>query len=149
MKASFLAVRSISAEFATRLYLPIAITLTIILLCLVAISVWLTTLSSWWWVLCGVLIVLSVLEIGVFVVLALIIRVVAPLQSRAQKTQTKAFVDKLQRVADVAQTPKIVLLFRVVRDMIWTRKKGFIRTLSDDTASLKQDFVELRRTFGR
>lgn len=149
MKASFLAVRSISAEFANRLYRPIAITLTIILLCLVAASVWLTTFSSWWWVLCGVLIVLSVIEIGVFVAIALLIRIVAPLQSRAQKKQTKAFVDKLQRVADVVQTPKIVLLFRIVRDMIWARKHGFITTLSRDTASLKQDFVDLRRTFGR
>lgn len=147
MKASFLVIRSIGAEFAHRLYFPIAVTVMVILFCLVGVSVWLTTLSSWWWVLCIVLIILTVIIGVVFAVIAIIIHAVAPVRSRIQKTQTKAFVDKLQRVSDVVQTPKIVLLFRIVRDIIWPRKNGFITSLSSDTTSLKKDFVELRDTF--
>ena len=83
----------------------------------------------------------------VLTVVQLVIRSVTPTQTRAQKKQTKAFVDKLQRVADVTQTPKFILLFQIVRDIATPRESGFIAALSHDTASLKRDFAALRDSF--
>lgn len=147
MKPTLQASRSIAAEFIRRLYAPIALTVGIVFVCLLALSVWLTTLSIWWWIAVGFMTFLLLLLIGILLVLRIIVNNIAPTRSRTQKTQTKAFVDKLQNVSEVIQTPKFILLFRIIRDVIWRRKTSYLSTLTNDTASLKRDFMALADTF--
>jgi hypothetical protein len=113
----------------------------------IGLGLWLTSLSKWWWILVVLLIIVVSIALGVLIVIKLVIRSVQPHQTRTQKTQTKQFVDKLERLSEAAQTPKFFLLFRIVRDIAAPRESGFIASISSDTTSLKHDFVDLVRIF--
>ena len=147
MNPLFLTVRSLAVEFAKRLYIPVAITLIVGLVVLLALSLWLTSLSEWWWILAIFVLGLSMLAAVVMVVVWNILKVTAPTQTKAQKKQAKALVDKIQRLAEVTATPKIFLFFQVVRDVVMPSKGGFIASLGEDTTSLHRDFNDLRNSF--
>jgi uncharacterized membrane protein len=147
IKPSILAIRSIGAEFANRIYTIVAVAACIISAGLLGLSIWLTTFSGWWWVLVSLLIIAVSVVVGILGIVKLIIRYVRPAQSPLQKKQTKAFVDKLQRLSEVAQTPKFILLFQIVRDIATPRENGFIASLGNNTSSLKHEFVALVQTF--
>ena len=147
LKPSFLAIRSIAAEFARRLYVPAVVSVAIVALLAIALAVWLVTINEWWLIL---LITVCGMTFFAFMALAVafvVIKKVTPLQSKIQKKQTKAFVDKLLRVAEVTSTPKIFLLFQVMKDVVRPSREGFISSVSNDTGSLKRDFVALKDSF--
>ncbi|MNH31005.1 hypothetical protein D3C79_913310 [compost metagenome] len=85
--------------------------------------------------------------LAVFVIIKLVIRSITPLQTKQQKQAAKQFVDKLQTVAEATQTPKFILLFRIVRDIAAPRADGFVGTLATTTGSLKKDFTDLSHSF--
>lgn len=147
MKASFLAIRSIGTEFANRLFYPVVIAGAIAAGVLVALASWLTTLSSWWWLLFVPIVMAICIGLAVFIVIKLVIRSITPSQTKQQKQAAKQFVDKIQTVAEATQTPKVVLLFRVVRDIAAPRESGFIGNLASTSSSLKGDFIDLKDTF--
>lgn len=147
MKPSLLTIRSIGAEFANRLFYPVVIAGGIAAVLLTGLALWLTTLSSWWWLLFIPVVMAVCIGLAVFIVVKLVIRYVTPTQTKIQKQATRQFVDKLQTVAEVTQTPKFILLFRIVRDIAAPRKSGFIGNLTTTTGSLKKDFIELKRMF--
>jgi membrane protein implicated in regulation of membrane protease activity len=147
LKPALLAIRSIAAEFAGRLYFPVVIIFLIIAVILLALSIWLITINPWWTIL------LVLLFVAIFVITALlivgyvIIKRVAPTQSKPQKQQTKELVDKLLRVAEVTGTPKFILLFNVIKDVVAPSEKGYIASISSDTVTLKRDFITLKDSF--
>lgn len=147
MKPSILAIRSIGGEFANRVFYPVVIVAAIIAGLLLALVVWLTTIDGLWILLAIPVIIAISIAGGLLAVIKLLIRSVTPAQDSAQKKATKSFVDSLQRVSDVAQTPKIVLLFRIARDVAAPRESGFIGTLATDTTSLHGDFRALSALF--
>lgn len=140
-------IRSIGAHFANRIYVPIIFIAGIVSLVSVGFIVYLGTLHELWLLLLIPVMVVISIAIGVLVVIKLTINAVTPPQTKAQKIAVRAFVDKLSRLSETAQTPKIVLLFRIVRDIAAPKKDGFIGTLASDTTSLKKDFTELTQLF--
>jgi hypothetical protein len=129
------------------LYVPAAVSVAIVALLAIALAVWLVTINEWWLIL---LITVCGMTFFAFMALAVafvVIKKVTPLQSKIQKKQTKAFVDKLLRVAEVTSTPKIFLLFQVMKDVVRPSREGFISSVSNDTGSLKRDFVALKDSF--
>lgn len=147
MTSSLLAIRAIGAEFANRIYFFVAITIGGVSAILLALSIWLTTYSSWWWLLVAAFIIGTSVVVGVLIIIKLVIKSVSPPLSKTQKRQTKTFVDTLQRLSEVSQTPKFILLFQIVRDIAAPRENGFIASISGDTSSLKRDFIKLSDTF--
>lgn len=147
IRPSVSAIRSIGAAFAHRLYVPVAIITAVTAAIFIAISLWLVTLNEWWLILlilvCGL-----TLFAGILLAVGLaVINGVAPAQSKAQKMQTKLFVDKLLRVAEVTSTPKAILLFQAMKDIIRPSSTGFIGSISTDTKSLKRDYIALQDSF--
>lgn len=147
MKSQLLAIRSIGAEFANRVFYPVLVTAIIITVASISLISWLATTNQWWLLLSIPTIIAACVGISVLTIAKFIIRTVTPIQSVVQKKATKTFVDKLQRLADVTQTPKYILLFQIVRDIAAPRENGFIGTLAGDTTSLKGDYVQLIRLF--
>jgi len=147
MKPSLSAIRSIGAEFAHRLYIPVVITVAITAVVLLALSIWLVTINEWWLILLVFIFGLTIFATAVLVLMLAIIAKVSPLQSNAQKKQTKSFVDKLLRVAEVTSTPKFILFFQVMKDVVRPSQDGFISSVSNDTTSLKRDFLALKDSF--
>ena len=147
IKPSLSAIRSIASEFARSLYTPIVIIVGVVAVVLLALSIWLVTLSQWWLILliliCGLILFASV----VFTIALIIIKKVAPTQTRAQRKQTKEFVEKLLRVAEVTATPKFILFFQVMKDVVKPSQNGFIGSITSDTTTLKSDFIALKDSF--
>lgn len=147
MNPTITAIRCIGTEFARRLLLPITIVAGIVLTLLVIGVILLGTLSSWWLLLLIPVVMLLCIVAAVVTIMWLTVRLVTPPQTKTQRRAVKTYVDKLQRVSDAAQTPKVILLFRIVRDVAAPRKDGFISSITDDTASLKRNFRELQQLF--
>ena len=147
IKPSLSAIRSIAAEFALRLYFPVAIIFTALAVVLLALSIWLVTVNAWWTILLVLLSLLIIVVIAALVIGLVVIKRVAPAQSRNQKQQTKNLVDKLLRVAEVTGTPKFILLFNVIKDVVKPSEQGYIASISSDTISLKRDFITLKDSF--
>ena len=147
MSPTITVIRCIGTEFARRLFFPVAITAGVIFTLLIIGVLLLTTLSQWWYLLLIPIMILLCVAGGVLAVVWLTIRTIRPIQTRTQHTAVKTFVDKLQRLSDTVQTPKIILLFRIVRDVAAPRQDGFIGSIADDTTSLKNDFRDLQKLF--
>ena len=147
MSPTITAIRAVGAEFATRLFIPIVVITAVMCTLLVLGVLSLATLSQWWLLLLIPVIIILSVTFGVVVISWLIIRTVRPVQSGHPRASVKAFVDKLQRVSDAVQTPKVILLFRILRDIAAPRKDGFIGTMADDTSSLKHDLQQLQKLF--
>lgn len=139
--------RSIAAEFANRLFLPALLISIISSVVLLAGGIYLATVHPVWIVL---LVLVSMIVVVVAVALIFswfIIRLVKPVQTKTQKKMTKEFVDKLQHVAGIAATPKFVLFFQVIRDVVNPRPGGFVISASTEASSLHSDFKVLRDSF--
>lgn len=141
------AIRAIGAEFARRIYVPVLIAVVIILILLTSGSVYLTTLSAWWWFLAGLMILWDVVFAVAFMIVGAVIRAVRPEQSKSQQKAVKEFVNKLQGLSEVTQTPKFILLFRIVRDIMSKKRGGFLEATVNDTATLRKDFSDIVESF--
>ena len=147
MQPAILAIRSIASEFFYRLYLPVLITFAIIFAVLFALTIWLITMSGWWWILFAVIFLWFIVAAVLFVLSGLIIKKLTPLRTKEQKQQTKAIVDKMQRAAEVTSTPKFIILFRIVKDSVRPNERGYLSSLADETMSLRKDFADLKQSF--
>lgn len=147
MDATIRTIRSIAVEFFFRLYKPVTSIVCIASIMLVALCIWLVTLSAWWWLLFAVVILWALL-LAIFLTLAYIaVRIVRPAQTKEQKAMVRTFVDKIENLRDVTVTPKFIILFRVVRDAMRPSQNGYITTLSNEATSLKQDFIAIQKSF--
>jgi MFS family permease len=147
MKDLVLVLRAIGVEFAKRIYVPVTIIAAIVAVIMVAGVILLTTLSGWWWIL-AILVFIGVIIMGIILtVVAVILKLANPRQTSIQKKGVKSFVDKLQNLSEITQTPKFILLFYVVRDIVSRREDGFVKTTIRHTLSLRQDFEALRNLF--
>jgi NADH:ubiquinone oxidoreductase subunit 6 (subunit J) len=147
MSPTITVIRCIGTEFARRLLYPIAIIASILLTLMVVGVLLLGTLSSWWLLLLIPVVMVLCIVGAVLTITWLTIRLVTPTQTKTQRQAVKIYVDKLQRLSDAVQTPKVILLFHIVRDVAAPRKDGFISSITDDTASLKRDFQQLQKLF--
>lgn len=147
MTPSFIAIRSIAAEFAFRIYLSVTIFLAIGSLLVVGLMIWLITLSLWWLLLAIPAFLMIIVASAALFIGYLILKMIKPTQNKKQTKLVKDFVDKIQHLSEITQTPKIVLLFRVIRDTLTAKKSSYIQSVIDDTASLRNDYVEIIAAF--
>lgn len=113
---------------------------------LLAGAFWLTTFSEWWWLLFIPVVIMLCVGLAIGIVALLLIRYIRPDQTKKQKQAVSQFVDKLQGVADIVGTPKIIILFRVIRSIAAPSKEPY---LSDLVANkeLVGDFRKLQQLF--
>ena len=147
MNETILTVRAVASEFARRLYRPVAIGFSVSAVVVIAILIWLLTMSAWWLLLALPLFILFIATSILIIISGIIIRSVSPPQTKHQRTSVSLFVDQLQRISEVTQTPKFILLFRAVKDVIVPAKTSFIQSVITDSVSVKADFQSLVRSF--
>lgn len=141
------AIRAVAAGFALRILKPVAIIGIGVLITLIGLSIWLVTINDWWWILLAFLLFITAFFSIALVIAALLLRALNPPQTKAQRTQVQRFVDTLQKTAETVQTPKFILLFRLIVDVISPSKKGIVSELSHDASSLQKDFKEIIASF--
>lgn len=140
-------VRAVGTVFVRRILRPVLIIATIVTAVLHAGGIYLVILDSWWWMLEGILIVLTIVGIVLAAIVLAVLHFLEPRQTSAQKELVSGFVDKLERVAENIQTPLPLIALQVARDVVRPRADGFIETISRDSQSLAPDFIKLKKSF--
>ena len=143
------ALRAVAEEFIYRKYKSIALPVMIVGTLVLIFVVWLVTQSLWWLIIALPVTVLWVIVTIVLLLIRWIITRVKIKVTKEQKERVKAFVDKLERVADSVSTPVFLLIFRIAWDSIQPgqAKHKMLRSMVDDSSSLHSDFEVLQRYF--
>jgi len=147
MNGTLLVLRAVGVEFARRIYTPILIVCAVIAVVLISVSVWLTTMSAWWWILAAAVFIGVIIGGIILTIVGVVLNFANPTQSATQKKAVKKFVDTLQSLSEITQTPKVVLLFRVVRDIVSKSENGFVKETIGHTLALRKEFDQLRNSF--
>lgn len=147
MKAGIQTGRALGAEFARRKFTILLLIFAVVAVLLITLVVWLVNLSAWWWLLGVPVIILTVVGVMLLLVLRLVIKIVSPAMSKAQRLAVGDFVDKLERVAEHVQTPLPFIVLRVIWDVIWPKEETYLRSLVKDGTSLHRDLIALQRMF--
>lgn len=142
----FLAIRAIGAEYATRLWRSSIYTTIIAAAVSVGLLLWLTSLSSWWWLLAIPIGIGLSVAAGLLAVFRLTIRHVRPKESQTQRELVQAFVSKLETASELVGTPKFIILFRVIRSIAAPRSDSFLGDIVS-TKHLKKEFQAICQSF--
>lgn len=140
-------IRAIGGEFLRRKWKGILMLFTLVSAAFVIGCLWLISMSVWWWLLAFP--VFSAIIIGILTLLIarFIIGMITPQLTQPQHTAVTDFVDKLERVAERAQTPPFWIAFKVIRDVIRPRDTTFIQEMTQDSTTLHTDYKELLKQF--
>lgn len=141
------AVRAIATEFARRLFVPVLVIFTIVAVFAIILVAWCVTLNAWWWLLLVPLVVISLIISTALLAVGLAIRFLTPNQSKAQRVSVRGFVDSLEGVSEVTQTPKVFILFRLVKDIVRPSERSFISSVATNVTSLKPAFTSIVESF--
>lgn len=147
MQRNITFIRALGTEFIARKLRSLSLVALLVGVVALALSLWLTTINVWWWLLAAPVVVLVITGVLIYIVLRFFLRVLRPVLTDKQKQDAGLFVDKLERVTENVQTPMPLIMFRVIKDSIWPGKEPFIATLAHDSTTLRQDFVELQKSF--
>lgn len=147
MKTSILTIRAIGAEFAESLFKSASLTAIIASILLIALTVWLTSMNGWWWLLCWLFIMAILVGFILLFIAKKIITAIRPSMTPEQKAMAKSLAQRIESASDVAQVPRIPLLLKVIRDVRQPHEDGFIAMLSTETAGLKNDVIALNKSF--
>lgn len=148
MKPNIAAVRAITAEFARQFVQPFFWVALGLLVCLVIITALLAVnISPWWWLLAIPVVILGLAGAIIWLIVRLILRGLSPRLNTEQQTATKQFAAKLQFAKDTIQTPYPLIIFYVIRDIIFRRDNGFISEVTEHSRTLKPDFDRLKELF--
>jgi hypothetical protein len=147
MNSSITVIRAVAGEIAHRVYVPILIIVIVLTAILIGLVLWLSTISLWWLLLLIPVLIAVVIAGTILTVTRIILATLTPSQTKKQRKEVKKFTDKILAVSELTQTPKFILLFRVVRDALAPKKAGYVESLVSETVSLRQDFNDLRRSF--
>lgn len=150
MNATLLAIRAITSEYAKQLLIPILWIGLGIYALVIALVVWIATAVSPWWSLLGIVpTLLIIVGLLLWVIVWSLARQLSPPLSKRQRTATKKFVTHIGRVAEHVGTPKFVLVFRVIKDVVFPPQtsRTFIGEISQTPGEMKRDFEKLRDLF--
>ncbi|MBC7564749.1 hypothetical protein H7100_00740 [Candidatus Saccharibacteria bacterium] len=143
MNPTIKALLAIGSAFAWRIYLPILVITSISAIIVVGLSIWLVTMSAWWWILLILILIAVFISAAILFIIGILIQTVRPHQGTIQKHEVERFVDKIQAIADVAGTPKIVILFRITRDLVSKKEDSYTRRISSETLSMQHDLRDI------
>ncbi len=142
-----LAIRAVSAEFARRIFIPTILIAGIVAVAFLAVTIWLVTQNAWWWLLLAPIIIAVSVGIILAVITAYALRFLSPKQTKDQKRSVKLFVDDLQEISEIVQTPKFILLFQLVKDTIFPSQSGLISRVSTHVNSTRPSFSAIVASF--
>ena len=150
MDSTILAIRAVTSVYALQLIYPLLwIGIGVYAIVMIIIG-WIASMASaWWWLLAIVPTFAITVGIAVWIIVYLLAKRLAPRMNRKQTAATKKFVKHIGRIAEHLGTPKFVLIFRVVKDVIARPASGrtFIGEITQEPGEMRRDFDELRSLF--
>ncbi|UTX51352.1 hypothetical protein KI440_00050 [Candidatus Saccharibacteria bacterium TM7i] len=139
VKATLLAVRAIGVVFGKKIWWTVVLIAAALAVVLIALCVWLTSLSGWWWILAVIVGMAISIAFVILAVFRALLAYINPTQTQEQKTAVKDFVEKLQFVQELTQTPKFIILFRVIRSVAAPSSEKYLENIFE-SRKLKADF---------
>lgn len=150
MSSTVLAVRAVTSEYARQLLRPVLFIGIAVYALAAALIIWIATSVSLWWLLLGVVpTTLFCVGLAIWIGVYVTARRVAPSMNKRQHAATKKVVKEVGQVAERLGTPRFILIFQVVRDVLFPPKTGrtLIGELADAPGQLHRDFEALRKSF--
>lgn len=144
-----LATRSISSEFIRREYTTVLWIVGLVFVGLHLLGVWLISQSSWWWILEIFLIFLTAIAAALAALVFFLVKKLRPRQSLKQRKMVRSFVDSLQEFSETAQTPKFLLIFRLIKDAIFPSPDSLVKQLASKSTALRPDFQKIVQLFDK
>lgn len=151
MTPTVLAIRAITTTYAQTLLRPLLVAGIAIYVIVLAIIGWVAYLASpWWWLLAVIPTIIFLVAVALWTVVYLLSKRLAPQMNKAQRAAAKKFISRIGKVAEHVGTPRFVLIFRVIKDIIAPPPSGqtFIGELTQTPGEMRRHFEELRRLFG-
>jgi hypothetical protein len=142
-----LAVRAIAIEFARRIYVPVLIIFIVAALLVIIAVWWLVSISAWWWLLAVPLLFVTMVGAIVLSAVGVLFRLLGRTTTKSQREIVSNFVDSMQEASETLQTPKIYILFRLVKDIVRPNGEAYIRTVVNNTKTLGPRFKALVASF--
>lgn len=148
-RASFNALRALSALFFYKILYPALFMVVILLVALYTLTVLLVlTFSNWWLLLLVILVPLTLMLLVAGTIVRYLLRRLIPRKlSSTEKAKLNAFTDKLLGVAERARLPYPVLLFLVAKDVLRGRESKFLSRTIGDSRDLMKEFSEIQGLF--
>lgn len=150
MSSTILAIRAVTSLFAKDLLRPVFFIGIVAYAVVMAIVVWITTSVNGWWILLGFIpTVLFFVGLAVWIGLWIAASKLSPGMNSAQKRAAKNVVGKLSRVAEQLGTPRIFLIVRIAKDILFPKstKTTLIGELTETPGELRRSIDELRKLF--
>ncbi len=150
MDSTILSIRAVSSEYAKQLLWPVLFVVLGVYIGIMALIWWVAaTASPWWWLLTVIPTCLVIILGSVWVVARALILRLAPTMNTQQKSATKHFVKRINRVAEHMGTPRFVIIYRIIKDALMRPTSGqtFIGEIAQEPGEMKRAFEELRRLF--
>lgn len=150
MDSTILAIRAITSLYVKRLLLPILVIGFGVYAAVIGIIWWIAAMSSgWWWLLAILPTVFVVIGLIIWGIAQLIVMRVAPPMNKRQTSATKKFIKRIDSVAEHIGTPKFVIIYRVIKDIIVrpTSSKTYIGEIANEPGEMRREFDELRAMF--
>lgn len=145
-KATLLAVRAIGVVYGNTTWWAVFFITLGISIALIALCAWLISVSGWWWIL-GILVGMGMSIAAVLLtVFKILLHHINPSQTKEQKIAVKEFTEKLRFVQELTQTPKFIILFRVIRSVAAPSSEKYLETIFA-SRKLKNDFERIVSLF--
>lgn len=141
-------IRSVAIEYLIRLVKPYIYNIGFICILLTGFVVYISYFSSQWWL----LLIFPILLAAAIVACIWLALLVASKRSQQymnneQCLAVKSFVTKIDQLTEQIHTPHYKIIFRILRDILFRKKQGFIQQFTSDTSTLKNDYATLKKTF--
>ncbi len=150
MNPTILALRAISSLYVQDILRPLLVIGCLVYIAVLGIIGWIAYVASPWWWLLGILpSFVFLVALTVWIIAFLIARRIAPAMNKKQKQAAKKFVGRIGNAAEHLATPKFILIFRVIKDVILRPNDDhtFIGDLAREPGEMRHEFNQLRRLF--
>lgn len=150
MNKTLLAIRAITSEYARQILRPLLWIGVGIYAAIMAVIIWIAYEASPWWLLLAILpTILIIVGLLLWAIVWGLAGQLSPPLNKQQRKATKKFVAHIGRVAENIGTPKFVLMFRVIKDVVFPPQTSqtFIGEIAHTPGEMRRDFEKLRDLF--
>lgn len=150
MDSTILAIRAITSLYVKRLLLPILAIGLGVYAAVIGLIWWIAaSASNWWWLLAIVPTLVILVGLAIWTVVRVIVGRISPPMNKRRTAATKKFIERIDGVAEHIGTPKFVIIYRVIKDVLFrpTSGKTYIGEIANEPGAARREFDELRSMF--
>lgn len=150
MSSTVQAVRAVTSEYAKQVLRPLLFIGVGVYALIMVIIAWIAYAASPWWMLLAFIpTILFCVGLAIWIGVRVTASRIAPDMNKTQKSATREVVKHLNTVAEQIGTPRVILIFRIVKDVIFPSKSNqtLIGELAETPGQLHRSFEKLRKSF--